>query len=58
LKLGRGGKAVAGEMEGVILISKAIQNCHNKSPLYNEYMLIKMEKKKLVLLEQDQTLTC
>jgi hypothetical protein len=25
---------------------KAIQNCHNKSPVYNEYMLIKMEGKK------------
>jgi hypothetical protein len=24
---------------------KAIQNWHNKFPLYNEYMLIKMKKK-------------
>jgi hypothetical protein len=23
---------------------KAIQNCHNESPLYNEYILIKMKK--------------
>jgi hypothetical protein len=23
---------------------KAIQNCQNESPLYNEYMLTKMEK--------------
>jgi hypothetical protein len=23
---------------------KAIQNCHNESPLYNEYMLIKVKK--------------
>jgi hypothetical protein len=24
---------------------KAIHNCHNKSPLYKEYILIEMEKK-------------
>jgi hypothetical protein len=23
---------------------KAVQNCHNESPPYNEYMLIKMKK--------------
>jgi hypothetical protein len=25
---------------------KAIHNCYNESPLYNKYILIKMEKKK------------
>jgi hypothetical protein len=27
---------------------KAIWNCHNESPLYNEYILIKMGKKRTV----------
>jgi hypothetical protein len=30
---------------------KAIQNCHNKFPLYNEYMLIKIKKKKRETLQ-------
>jgi hypothetical protein len=26
---------------------KATQNCHNESPLYNEYILIKIEEKEV-----------
>jgi hypothetical protein len=33
---------------------KAIQNCHNKSPLYNEYVLIKMEKKKTKMFKSEK----
>jgi hypothetical protein len=46
---------------------KPIQNCHNESPLYNEYILIKMGKKetqdillkrrsKTVLFSDDKTI--
>jgi hypothetical protein len=28
---------------------KPIQNCHNESPLYNEYILIKMKEETLSL---------
>jgi hypothetical protein len=39
--------------EGVDLTNvqcKVIQNCHNKSPLYNEYMIIKLEEKKSMVV--------
>jgi hypothetical protein len=42
-----GGREGTGEAGGGNLINvqcKAIRNWHNESPLYNEYILIKMEK--------------
>jgi hypothetical protein len=45
----RTGMARAGGDEGGNLTNvqcQAIQNCHNESSLYNEYLLIKMKKNK------------
>jgi hypothetical protein len=39
---GRGGEDSGGNLTNVQC--KAIQNCHNESPLYNEYILIKIGK--------------
>jgi hypothetical protein len=44
---GTGGSRRGGD-DGVSLTNeqcKPIQNCHNESPLYNEYILIKMNDK-------------
>jgi hypothetical protein len=42
---GRGSKGEDGGGDLTNVQCKAIQNCHNKSPWYNEYMLTKMRNK-------------
>jgi hypothetical protein len=44
-----GGEMVRGDLTNVQC--KAIRNCHNESPLYNKYMLIKMKKSKMVFIQ-------
>jgi hypothetical protein len=45
--VGQGGGVYGGDGDGdlINIEYKAVQNYHNKSPLYSEYMLIKMEKR-------------
>jgi hypothetical protein len=47
IALSRTGRGLEWGDGGGDLISKAIQNCHNESPLFSKYILIKMENNKL-----------
>jgi hypothetical protein len=46
--VGRGGVVERGDGGGNLtnVQSKATGNCHSESPLYNEYVLIKIKEKK------------